>query len=177
MKNEIILVLGGARSGKSSFAEKLIRDRGGCKFYLATAPVCDPEMRDRIARHQAIRAADHWTTIEEQFELENALCRAVSQGAQSILVDCLTLWINNLLYQNAELTEAEFSERAASLLQTLKSLPACIVLVINEVGLGLVPENPLARKFRDLSGRCAQTLAAGADEVYFLAAGLPLRMK
>jgi len=177
MTNRITLVIGGARSGKSAFAENLVRQNGGNRFYIATAPVLDPEMEDRVRRHKERRIADHWTTIEEETELAEALKLAVMQGAESILVDCLTLWINNLLYHESGITEDEMAARTDVLLKTLRRLPASTVLVIGETGLGVVPESPLARKFRDLSGRCAQILAAGADEVYFTVAGIAQRIK
>ena len=177
MENKIILVTGGARSGKSAFAEKLVRDSGGKRFYIATAPVLDHEMEDRVKRHKARREKDLWTTIEEEVDLDHALENAVRQGAGSILVDCLTLWISNLLYREPELDGDGMAERSEKLVKTLRKLPAQTVLVTNETGLGIVPENPLARKFRDLSGKCSQIIAAQVDEVYFTVAGIPWRIK
>ena len=177
MENKIILVTGGARSGKSAFAENLVRNSGGKRFYIATAPVLDHEMEDRVRRHKERRENENWTTIEEEIDLDHALESAVRQGAGSILVDCLTLWISNLLYRKPEMDEDGMAELSEKLVKTLKKIPAQTVLVTNETGLGIVPENPLARKFRDLSGKCSQIIAAQADEVYFTVAGIPWRIK
>ena len=177
MKSKLILVTGGARSGKSRFAEKLAREGGERRFYIATAPVFDAEMAERVARHKALRAKDSWQTIEEETDLVSALSRAAAQGAETILVDCLTLWINNLLYRDEKLSEEAFASVCGKVLDRARELPAQVVMVISEVGLGLVPENALSRRFRDLSGRCAQLAAERADEVYFLIAGIPQRIK
>ncbi len=176
-KNRIILVTGGSRSGKSAFAESLARNAGTRRFYIATAPVLDEEMAARVKKHQLARANDHWTTIEEQTDLPRALRLAAEQGADAILVDCLTLWLNNLLFHNPQFTEDDIAAKTRELLETLRTIPATVVLVISEVGLGIVPENHLARLFRDASGRCAQIIARDADEVHFTIAGIPLRVK
>ena len=177
MKNSIVLVTGGARSGKSAFAEGLVRSCGGRRFYIATAPVCDAEMAERVRLHRDRRAADGWTTIEEQVDLPRALKAAAEQGAEAVLVDCLTLWINNLLYHDETLDEGRFAERCREMLECLRALPLRGVLVLSEVGLGMVPGNALARRFRDLSGRCAQLVAAEADEVFLVVAGIPVKIK
>ena len=177
MKNKLILVTGGARSGKSRFAEKLAREGGEKRFYIATAPVFDAEMAERVARHKALRARDNWQTIEEETDLASALSHAAEQGAETILVDCLTLWINNLLFRDEQLSEEAFAQVCGKVLDRARETPAQVVMVISEVGLGLVPENALSRRFRDLSGRCAQLTAERADEVYFLIAGIPQRIK
>ena len=176
-KNKIILVTGGARSGKSALAESLARQAGIHRFYIAIAPILDDEMASRVQKHQQARANDHWTTIEEQIDLPRALRQAASQGADSILIDCLTLWINNLLFHHPNYTENDIATETQNLLDTLRQIPATVVLVISEVGLGIVPENHLARLFRDASGRCAQIIAHEADEVHFTIAGIPLRVK
>ncbi|MDD3154300.1 MAG: bifunctional adenosylcobinamide kinase/adenosylcobinamide-phosphate guanylyltransferase [Victivallaceae bacterium] len=176
--SRIILVTGGARSGKSTFAENLVKQSSlEPRFYIATAPVLDEEMADRVKRHRARREGEHWTTIEEECDLEAALDRAVAEGARVILVDCLTLWIGNLIYRDSQLEEAAIAQRAQKLAEKLRTLPATTVLVINEVGMGIVPEHALSRRFRDLSGRCGQILAAEADEVYLLVAGIALSVK
>lgn len=177
MKNKIILVIGGARSGKSQLAEELARMAGEKRFYLATAPVCDAEMAQRVRLHQEFRSRDNWITIEEEINLVKALQIAATNGADSILIDCLTLWINNLLYHNGEFQESDIIPLADELVCCMRQLPIVTVLVINEVGLGLVPESLLARKFRDISGRCAQIIAKEADEVYFMVAGIKQRIK
>ncbi|PZM13221.1 bifunctional adenosylcobinamide kinase/adenosylcobinamide-phosphate guanylyltransferase [Rhizobium tubonense] len=165
-----ILVLGGARSGKSRFAEKLVADCGLERHYVATGRAWDEEMRDRIAQHRADRG-DLWTTHEEPLDLVDCLSSIDSEG-RAILVDCLTLWVTNLMMEELDMA-AEF----AALAEFLAGAKARIVLVSNEVGLGIVPENRMARDFRDHAGRLHQMIAATAAEVYFVAAGLPLKMK
>lgn len=163
------LVLGGARSGKSRYAENLVRQAGG-GIYLATAQALDAEMAARIARHRADRGSG-WTTVEEPLDLAGALARAAEAG-QPILVDCLTLWLSNLMGAGRTVTA-----ETVRLLDTLKTISVPIVLVSNEVGLGIVPDNALARAFRDEAGRLNQAVAQAADRVVFLAAGLPLSLK
>lgn len=165
------LVLGGARSGKTAFAERLALHAGARPAYLATATVLDGEMRDRISSHQASRGAK-FTTIEEPLALSHALIKA-GQDHDVILVDCLTLWITNLLMANEDVASA-VGELSATLMEQRQ---AKVILVSNEVGLGIVPDNPMARTFRDLAGSAHQRLAEVCDDVYFVAAGLPLTMK
>lgn len=165
----ITLVLGGARSGKSRYAEALVRDAGG-GIYLATAQALDDEMAARIARHRAERG-EGWTTIEEPLELGAALERSARIG-RPVLVDCLTLWLSNLMGAGRAA-----KQETARLIAVLKTLPVPVVLVSNEVGLGIVPDNALARAFRDEAGRLNQTVAAAAGRVVLLAAGLPLVLK
>ncbi len=167
-----ILVLGGARSGKSRFAEGLARDTGLDRFYLATGRAWDGEMRARIETHKVDRANDGWTTHEEPLDLIGAL-KALDQLDRVILVDCLTLWITNLMMEEGRDVDADGVALAAS----LGELQATVIFVSNEVGLGIVPENKMARAFRDHAGRLHQAIAAQAADVYFVAAGLPLKMK
>jgi len=175
--SRIVLVTGGARSGKSAFAEKRVRDFSTKRVYVATAPVLDEEMRKRVAHHQAKRSGDGWITIEEPLDLCRAFSEAERAGADAVLVDCLTLWINNLLYADAVFDEAKMAGRVEELLKALKAFSGLAVLVINEVGLGIVPETPLGRVFRDCSGRCGQLIAAEADEVWFCICGIPQKIK
>ncbi|OLP61551.1 bifunctional adenosylcobinamide kinase/adenosylcobinamide-phosphate guanylyltransferase [Xaviernesmea oryzae] len=170
MTERLTLVLGGARSGKSRFAEGLVAATGLDKHYLATAQAFDAEMLDRLAHHRASRD-EAWTTHEEPLDLVDSLQRIAAPG-RIVLVDCLTLWVTNLMMAERPI-EAE-SERLVSALASL-SMP--VVLVSNEVGLGIVPDNAMARAFRDHAGRLHQSIAAIADTVYFIAAGLPLKMK
>jgi adenosylcobinamide kinase/adenosylcobinamide-phosphate guanylyltransferase len=165
-----VLVLGGVRSGKSAFAERLVAETGLSRHYLATGRAWDEEMRERITRHQADRG-EGWQTPEEPVDLVGRL-EALDDPAHVILVDCLTLWVTNLMMEERVMAE-EFARLAAH----LPRARAKLVLVSNEVGLGIVPENRMARDFRDHSGRLHQAVAASATDVYFVAAGLPLKMK
>lgn len=164
------LVLGGARSGKSVFAERLVAGAGLTPVYIATAQVFDAEMGARIARHRARRGA-RWRLVEAHDDLEGALAREAVPGS-AVLVDCLTLWVTNLM-----LAEADLHARFLALLDALAALDSPVVLVSNEVGLGIVPDNAMARDFRDHAGRLNQEVAAQAAAVFFVAAGLPLKLK
>jgi adenosylcobinamide kinase/adenosylcobinamide-phosphate guanylyltransferase len=166
----VTLVLGGARSGKSRHAEALIEGAAATALYLATAEPGDAEMEERIRRHRA-RRGSRWQTREEPLALAAAL-RREARPDRPILVDCLTLWLSNLL-----LAGRDIDAETAALLEALPALEGAVVFVANEVGLGIVPENALARAFRDHTGRLNQALAARADRVVFLAAGLPLVLK
>ncbi|MET3926486.1 bifunctional adenosylcobinamide kinase/adenosylcobinamide-phosphate guanylyltransferase [Devosia sp. 2618] len=166
-----VLVLGGARSGKTAFSEQLAIRSGSRPAYLATAQALDAEMRDRVASHQALRTAK-FATIEEPLALSDALIKASAEH-DVILVDCLTLWITNLLMANEDVAAA-VSDLCATLVQ-LKT--AKVILVSNEVGLGIVPDNAMARTFRDLAGSAHQRLAEICDDAYFVVAGLPIVLK
>jgi len=165
----LTLVLGGARSGKSSYAEALVRDAGRGCVYIATAQAFDDEMRDRIARHRADRPAD-WTTIEAPLDLVQAI--GALPANRPVLVDCLTLWLSNTM-----LAERDVEAACDALLQALARAAPPVVCVSNEVGLGIVPDNALARRFRDAQGTLNQRIAAQADRVVLLTAGLPLVLK
>ena len=166
-----ILVLGGARSGKTGFAERLAMRAGESPLYLATAQALDAEMRERVRMHQEQRHK-RFATLEEPIALTTAL-KAAARTHDVILVDCLTLWITNLLAANHDVAKA-VDELAAA-------LPAIdtsrVILVSNEVGLGIVPDNPLARMFRDLAGAAHQRLAEICTDVHFVVAGLPMTLK
>jgi adenosylcobinamide kinase/adenosylcobinamide-phosphate guanylyltransferase len=164
------LVLGGARSGKSAFAERLAGDMNLAKIYLATATAGDDEMQARIAQHRRQRGGG-WTTVEEPLSLVDALTRESGLG-RVVLVDCLTLWLSNLM-----MAERDPDVEAKRLVRFLDVSRYPIVFVSNEVGLGLVPETPLGRAFRDAQGRLNQTLASAVNNVAFVAAGLPLWLK
>jgi adenosylcobinamide kinase/adenosylcobinamide-phosphate guanylyltransferase len=165
-----VLILGGARSGKSRFAESLVISSGLDRHYVATGRAWDDEMRSRIVQHRADRG-DLWTTHEEPLDLVSCLASIDSEG-RVILIDCLTLWVTNLMMEERDMA-AEFAALSAYLPQA----KARLVFVSNEVGLGIVPENAMARAFRDHTGRLHQMIAADVAEVYFVAAGLPLKMK
>ena len=171
----ITLVLGGARSGKSRYAEQLGHDwlannLNRERLYIATCQAFDDEMSNRIDKHKQQRG-DNWTTIEEPFQLADCLTREQDKS-RFILVDCLTLWLTNHL-----LAENNINQEISNLCDALQTANGDIVLVANEVGLGIVPENQLARQFRDHAGICNQRVAEVADRVVFIAAGLPLVMK
>lgn len=165
------MVLGGARSGKTGFAERLALHAGEKPAYLATAEALDGEMRARVKSHQRGRAG-RFTTIEEPLALSKTLLLA-SGNHDVILVDCLTLWISNLLGAGDDVAEA-VEELVATLLQMRRCK---IILVSNEVGQGIVPDNALARMFRDLAGSTHQRLAEICADVYFVTAGLPTTLK
>lgn len=163
------LVLGGARSGKSRLAESLALEAADDRpVYIATAEAGDAEMAERIAAHAA-RRTGRWSTVEAPHDLAGALRDA---GGRVVLVDCLTLWLSNTM-----LAERDIEAANGDLLAALARRPAPTLLVSNEIGLGLVPETPLGRAFRDAQGRLNQRVAAAADCVVFVAAGLPLRLK
>ena len=162
----LTLVLGGARSGKSLYAEGLVTALPAPWVYVATAQAFDDEMRARIAEHRARRDAG-WRTLEAPLDLPAALA-----GDRPVLVDCLTLWLTNLL-----LGEHDIAAATSALEAALDQRTAPTVLVSNEVGLGIVPDNALARRFRDEAGRLHRLLAARAQNVVFMVAGLPMRVK
>ena len=166
----ITFVLGGVRSGKSRYAERLVEMAASCGTYCATAEPGDAEMAARIAEHRA-RRGRFWRTVEVPLALAEAVAAEVAPD-RPILVDCLTLWLSNLMLASRPL-DREFSQLAAA----LRDAAGPVVLVANEVGLGLVPETPLGRDFRDAAGRLNQEIAALADRVVFVAAGLPLILK
>jgi adenosylcobinamide kinase / adenosylcobinamide-phosphate guanylyltransferase len=165
----LTLVLGGARSGKSRHAETLAMAAPSPWIYVATAEPFDDEMKARIAEHRA-RRGEKWRTIEAPLDLAGAIDGAPAGAAA--LVDCLTLWLNNVLFNNRDI-DAE----TARLEATLAARQGPVVLVSNEVGSGIVPDNAQARRFRDLQGRLNQRIAARADHVVLLVAGLPMVVK
>ena len=165
----IILITGGARSGKSTRAEARVRDYPGRPVYIATAEALDAEMRERIARHRA-RRGNEWIEHETPLELVPALNATDGGGAR--LVDCLTLWLSNLMH-----AQRDWSQEAAQLVEALRAQKSPVVLVTNEVGLGIVPDNALARQFRDAAGTMNQMMAQAADEAEFVVAGLAMRVK
>ena len=164
-----ILILGGARSGKSAHAESLMPTRGS-KVYIATAEPGDEEMADRIAAHRA-RRGHGWTVVEAPLDLAAAIRSHCRPGAP-VLVDCVTLWLSNVL-----LAERDVAACVDELIDAVSAAAGTLILVSNEVGMGIVPDNALARRFRDAAGWANQRLAAVADEVVFMAAGLPLVLK
>lgn len=166
------LILGGARSGKSRLAEKLAHESGLDVVCIATAQAQDAEMAERIAQHAARRPA-HWRTVEEPLALAAAL-QAHAAPARCLLVDCLTLWLTNLLLHPAP---ERFAHERAALLEAIAELPGTVILVGNETGMGIVPLGELTRRFCDEAGWLHQDLAAHCDNVLLTVAGLPLTLK
>jgi adenosylcobinamide kinase/adenosylcobinamide-phosphate guanylyltransferase len=167
---KLTLVIGGAASGKSSFAEDLVTDSGLHPVYIATAQVWDAEMADKVAQHRNARSAADWSTIEEPLDLAQALAGIVVGNA--VLIDCATLWLTNVILSDRDPASAE-----TLLFAALDACPAPVVIVSNEVGQGIVPDNALARRFRNLQGGLNRRLAARAGLVVTVIAGLPLVLK
>lgn len=164
------LVLGGARSGKSRHAELMADGWEGPLYYIATAQAHDEEMAERIREHQ-MRRGDNWVTVGAMLDLATPL-RDVARDDVFVLVDCLTLWLTNVL-----LAERDCETAIAELVDAVCDVPGKVVLVSNEVGLGIVPDNALGRRFRDVAGQANQRVAEVCDEVIFMAAGLPMTLK
>lgn len=165
----VTLVLGGAASGKSAFAEHLVLQGDYRAVYIATARVFDDEMAEKVARHRTMRG-DKWLTIEEPLALAEVL--AAREPGEAVLIDCATLWLTNVI-----LAERDLAEEMAALLAALRDCPAPVVIVSNEVGQGIVPDNALSRRFRNAQGTLNQAIAAEAELVVAVMAGLPLALK
>ena len=165
----LTLVIGGARSGKSRHAETLVGQYASPHAYIATAQAFDDEMRARIDEHRARRSAD-WQTIDAPFELVSALNGVPDR--QTVLIDCLTLWLTNVM-----LAERDVDQESRELANVLAKPRGPWFVVSNEVGLGIVPDNPLGRRFRDAAGRLNQMVAERASSVIFMVAGLPMKVK
>ena len=166
---KITLILGGQRSGKSGYAEQLV-EAEGCGLYLATAQAFDDEMNDRINTHKN-RRGEMWSTLEEPFDIANIIDRE-SKTERPILVDCLTLWLSNLM-----MAERDISIETERLVSVLQKSQGPVVLVSNEVGQGVIPDNALARKFVDCAGRMNQVIAEASDRVVLVTAGIPNILK
>lgn len=169
----IIFITGGARSGKSRLAEQLAESFGSPLCYIATGEARDSEMAERIAAHKA-RRGEKWQTFEEPRNLAEILMGATGKY-RAVLVDCITLWISNLLLHYG--TAEPVLDEVRTLVKTLAERKTPVIFVSNEVGMGIVPENALARTFRDLAGKANELLAAAADEVYVTFSGIPLKLK
>jgi adenosylcobinamide kinase/adenosylcobinamide-phosphate guanylyltransferase len=182
MASQIVLVLGGVRSGKSAFAEKLARKLDQTTLYLATGQATDQEMAERIRRHQESRPAS-WITLEEPLELAGAIESALAapEPPGVVLVDSLDIWVSNLLLKHEEEAAATLESLALSAVDWMLAVcfrsPAAFFLVSSEVGLSLVPPYPLGRRFQDLLGLVNQRVAAAANRVYLVVAGIPVELK
>jgi adenosylcobinamide kinase/adenosylcobinamide-phosphate guanylyltransferase len=176
---EIHLITGGSRSGKSAHAQALAEALPGPRAYVATCPIIDAETAARVKLHREARDAALWDTIEEPVDLAGAIGRATAYRV--LLIDCLTLWINNLLFEAEQrgevFTEEAAAQRSRELIAACGAFPGTVIFVTNEVGMGIVPENELARRFRDCAGRMNQLIAAAAAEVTLVVSGIPLRLK
>jgi len=166
---EIILVTGGARSGKSALAERLAQSCGNKVIYIATSEPFDDEMQSRIGRHRARRDAG-WRTVDAPLELPDMLVQ--TDGDATRLVDCLTMWLNNLIYHNRDV-----GDEMDRLIKVISEQQADLVMVTNEIGSGLVPQTAEARKFRDLAGELNQMVAQAASQVYLSVSGIPVKIK
>lgn len=177
----IVLVTGGSRSGKSGYAQRLAEGLAGPRVYVATCPVIDDEMAERVRRHRGDRAERDWQTVEETLDLAGVLRQHDTGNSTIFLVECLTLWINNLMWEaeqaGREVGEDDVAAHCRELLATCRAVAGTVILVTNEVGMGIVPDNALARRYRDLVGRCNQTVAAEADSVTLVSCGLPIQLK
>ena len=173
---EIILVTGGARSGKSSFALRLAETFAGRRVYVATSPVIDSELEERIKRHLREREDRGWHTFEEQSELATLIEERTDFDV--LLIDCLTLWVNNLMQRHGwQISEDMIAEKCTALLAASRNREGKILFVTNEVGMGIVPENDIARRYRDLIGRCNQVIASKAVSVFLVSCGIPIQIK
>ena len=175
----IILVTGGSRSGKSAHALRLAESQPGPWRFIATCPAIDEEMAKKIEAHKLERDARTWTTIEEEIDLAGAIAQAGAAGV--ILVDCLTLWINNLMYRASlagrEVTEQEVAGLTDTVVRAARSAHGTVIFVTNEVGLGIVPPDASTRLYRNLVGRCGQAIVAASDVAVMVVCGMPITLK
>jgi len=172
MKKKITFILGGARSGKSAFALKEASKTSGNKAYIATAEALDEEMQQRIENHKRQRSKD-WITYEEPLRIAEVI-KKIESTCSAIVIDCLTLWLSNVMHGNPDIGYE--IENLVDTLHTARNA-SCIYIVSNEVGMGIVPENEVARKFRDMAGILNQKVAEVSDEVYMVVAGIALKIK
>lgn len=183
MNCKITLVIGGQRSGKSRWAQEQAEKLTGEKYYIATAPVLDNEMRIRVLKHQEQRDRNIWTTIEEEYDLLTALTSILQKNSSGtdtspiILVECITLWINNLLYRFPNMKEEEVQERVELIMKQLYSCKGEIFLVTNQVGEGVIPQDPVSRLYVDLVGTANRVIASYANRVVVLNCGIPWAIK
>ncbi|NLL90717.1 MAG: bifunctional adenosylcobinamide kinase/adenosylcobinamide-phosphate guanylyltransferase [Dehalococcoidales bacterium] len=172
-----ILITGGARAGKSSFAQKLAAESGGKVLFVATAEARDEDMRRRIEKHQKSRPSN-WKTLESPSEV----AKAISQNGgeyEVVVIDCITMLVSNVMLaaDDEETAESAVINEIEALIKAMQTKPSAFIVVSNEVGLGIVPDNELSRNYRDLLGRANQLMAQYADEVYFMVAGIPVKIR
>ncbi len=174
MATKIYFITGGARSGKSGFAERLAHELEGKRAYIATAQALDPEMAARIEKHRKDRSKA-WDTYEEPLAIAELLQKLSARHYDVALLDCLTLWLSNIIAHTVD--GDVISAHSEELIAAIRDFNGTLLIVSNEVGLGIVPDNPLARQFRDYAGLLNQKVAQVADEVYFTASGIPIKIK
>ena len=174
MKNRLIFVTGGGRSGKSRYAQTIADEIKGRKLYLATAHALDDEMKSRIEIHRMDRPAG-WNTVEETKHLSKAV-KEIDKKFEVILIDCITMWISNLLVIE-DFSESEIMKELESFISNCKEFAGTVIVVSNEVGSGIVPDNRISRLFRDIAGKANQEIATAADNVYLVVAGVPMKLK
>jgi len=174
----LILITGGARSGKSSYALSIAEKISDKRIFIATCPNLDSEMSERIRRHIREREGRGWQTIEEKTELGDLFPEKVRK-MDVVVIDCITLWVNNILYMLGEnnVDDHEIQKLCGLWIKKMMQYSGTVICVTNEVGMGIVPENKLARKYRDLVGSCNQLLGKAADEVILVSCGIPLSVK
>ncbi len=176
----LILITGGARSGKSSFALEMAEHISDKKLFVATCPDIDDEMSDRVGRHKEERKGRGWKTREIEVHLSDLFCEDL-HDFNVILVDCITLWVNNILHEysntNTVVDDILIKELCGEWLEKMRTFSGTVICVTNEVGLGIVPDNPLARAYRDLVGTCNQLIGQTADQVVLVSCGVPLFIK
>ncbi len=178
--SKLILITGGARSGKSSYALELAESLSEKRLFVATCPTIDPEMSERVRRHQEEREGRGWQTIETELNLKDLLLN-IGTKYDVILIDCITLWVNNLLFDAEKkglfVTDQIVADLCRQWLDTIRNQQSVVICVTNEVGLGIVPDNRLARKYRDLVGTANQIIGKAADDVALVSCGIPLYIK
>lgn len=178
--SKIILITGGARSGKSSYALERAEAISSNRLFVATCPKIDSEMSERVRRHQEERKGRGWVTVESEINLGAVFKERIS-GIDVVLIDCITLWVNNILFahdsEGSEIDDHFIGALCNEWLGTTKNFAGTVICVTNEVGLGIVPDNPLARRYRDLVGTCNQLIGRNASEVILVSCGIPLHLK
>ncbi len=176
---QLIFILGGARSGKSLFAQRVAKkaeeERGGKVIYLATGSAGDEEMQERIEKHRRSRSSN-WKTVEAPLDVSAGIAKEGKESS-AVIVDCITLLITNFFLSDAGDTEGRIFTEIENIIKSARNVEADVIIVSNEVGMGIVPESQMGRRFRDIAGRAHQCLAEAADEVYLMTAGLPQRLK